>query len=154
MFPLATTLRENNFVKNGEKNNGWKRKRIDSESLTDCFCVQLIIKHNSCTMQIRNVSNRDMSKEIATKCQFWELVRLCLATLYDLCCGPALGLLTNVGRISMLVSLFQSNREKDKNTVIPWAEGNNEQDNEREEWGGGLLRWEGSRDVRSYESRV
>lgn len=54
--------------------------------------------------------------------------------MYDLCPGPALGLLRNVVTISMLVvNLFQSTCERDKNTVVPSVEINNEQENKDEE---------------------
>lgn len=114
-----------------------EKRMIDWEIVFD-FCWAHLISYKANT----NLTfykckcsdwNRHISKRITTECQFWQLLHLLSVPCHDLCLGPALGLLTSVKRISMLISLFQIVK-KDKNIVLLWAGRNNEQENKEEEW--------------------
>lgn len=60
-------------------------------------------------MQINDASTRNLSREMASSGNFYA----CLWQ-NDLCSRPGLGLCTNVGRLAVLVSLFQSSCKKKK----------------------------------------
>lgn len=79
---------------------------------------------------IQNTSNRRNGK-VATGCQFQEVLCLALSEWCDPCLGASLGLLKHARKISVPVSLFQSNCEKWQKHVksVLLAEGNVEQGN-------------------------
>lgn len=94
------------------------------------FDYLLLFFPDSQMILIQNTSNRRNGK-VAAACQFQEVLCLALSEWCDPCLGASLGLLKHARKISVPVSLFQSNCEKWQKQVksVLLAEGNGEQGN-------------------------